>query len=77
MEDKRIVLLTLTDGEFSATFVVKTHLNEAQLQMAVEEIKKDFENEGFIDWSYEDILEALQRLKLIKPLPYEEVTVTA
>jgi hypothetical protein len=38
-------------------------------------VRKEFEEEGFVDWSYDDLLEELEKRKLIKLLETQEMTI--
>ncbi|MEM3473828.1 MAG: hypothetical protein QW735_04495 [archaeon] len=72
MEDlKNLVVLRLydsTDPDIDTIAVVITKLNIDELQDKVEEIKRNFDEHNIIDWTFDDVLETLEKQGAIKIL---------
>jgi len=69
---KKFIILAIGDNEFTEEPVLielQKNITEEQLQKKVNKIKENFENEGFYDWSYDDIVEELENQKIIKVYP--------
>ena len=65
------------DREIFTVFVAKTSLNEEELQDVVNRIKNEFLDKEIIDWTYEDIVEELEKRNLIKLVESEYICIYA
>lgn len=74
---KVIRLQDQNDREIFSIFVVKTSLSEKELQDIINQIKNEFLNKDFEDWSYEDIIKELEKKKLIKTVDSEYIFIYA
>lgn len=74
---KNLVVLRLydsTDPDIDTIAVVITKLNIDELQDKVEEIKRNFDEHNIIDWTFDDVLETLEKqgaIKILKSDYYE------
>jgi len=75
-EREKLVLLILKDpidSEICQEYVIKTSLDEEVITDKITEIVRKWEDEdGDYDWTYDEIIEALEKEKLIKIVPFEK-----
>ena len=63
--------------EINYEVIVETELNECKIQEEVDKIINDFEKKGFDCWTYEDVLNSLEKKELIKILESDTLTIWA
>lgn len=76
MAEKRLAIIKFRDPNDSDVFmdyVVYTTHSESELQEAVDKIKKQFYDEGFEDWTFDDMMEELKKQGFIERLPEDIV----
>lgn len=68
MAKTKKVIIKFSDGEFEATFLVETKLTETELQKIVDKIINEEWLDEFEDWTYEDLINELEKKGHIKIL---------
>jgi len=69
-EKEKLCILKLFDSEDNeAYYIIKTKLYENELQNIVDNIINYWNEKGFLDWSYDDLVEELEKEGVIEVLP--------
>lgn len=63
------------DKNINHSSVIITDLKYYQLETEIKKIINEFEKEGFWDWSYENVLEELEKKGKIKVTSSEEIVI--
>ena len=63
---KILVLQDPDEKDIRHEVIVKTDLSEDELQEAVNKIKEDFCSKNLEDWTYEDLLDELEKRECIR-----------
>jgi hypothetical protein len=74
---KTIKFMDRTEPEINWIITAETELNEQELQRAVDEIIAEFEKEDYEDWTFEDIVEELEKLGILKTIEHDSLEVWA
>jgi len=69
-------IMRFRDNEFSSgVFVAETNLSDKELQTTAEKIREKFEKDDYYDWSYDDIIEEMEKIGAIKIIESEYVEI--
>ena len=69
-------IMRFRDNEFSSgVFVAETNLSDKELQTTAEKIREKFEKNDYYDWSYDDIIEEMEKIGAIKIIESEYVEI--
>lgn len=75
--EKKTVILELGDGISSTKVLVKTDKSQDEIEKMLQDIIDDFAEDEYIDWDYDELLEALEESGAIEMLPHETYYVHA
>lgn len=75
--EKKLVILELSDGEFKDLALISTSLSENQLQEEANKILKKWKEKKINDWSYLDLLEELEKRKIVEIVHCETYNIFA
>lgn len=76
----KVILLKLqdpNDRNIYEYYLLKTSLSPAELETAIGEIVRKFYEDDFEDWSYDDIIDELERKGLVTGIDHEFIVVYA
>ena len=74
---KILVLQDPDEKDIRHEVIMKTDLSEDELQEAVNKIKEDFCSRNLEDWTYEDLLDELERRGCIRVISSDLLLVRA
>ncbi len=67
--NKKLVIMQFYDQDVeSDALLVETELTEQELGDLVDEIKNNFFEEGYEDWTYQDLIQELEKRSAIRVL---------
>jgi hypothetical protein len=64
-------MLVLVKFKEDTEIIVETELKPEKLEEELERIAREFEENGYYDWSYEDLIEEAEEKGLFKALEFE------
>ncbi|MHA1852532.1 MAG: hypothetical protein ACTSUF_03385 [Candidatus Heimdallarchaeaceae archaeon] len=66
----KTIILNLGDGTAEGQYLIRTIYTEQQLQKIIDKTKNQFFKEGFEDWTYDNLIDRLEKIGVLKALEY-------